>query len=49
MSGEREGRRKQMDTSVKNWTSRGMSPEKAKAKAKECAVRADRRDDKTRK
>jgi hypothetical protein len=48
MSGEREGRREQMDRFVSNMVRSGGDPEYAKRKARECAVRADRRDDKKR-
>ena len=46
MSGERDGRRDQINRIAKHMVQNGVDPKKAKAKAVECAVRADRRSDK---
>ena len=45
MSGERQGQRETMDRFVKQLVEYGNSPAYARKKAKECAIRADRRED----
>lgn len=46
MSGEKGGRRQQIDRMVQHMVQNGADIKKAKKKAVECAIRADRRDDK---
>lgn len=46
MSAEREGRREQMERTARDMIRRGAAPEYAKRKAREMAIRADRREDK---
>ena len=46
MSGEKDGRRKQIDRMVQHMVQNGSDVNKAKKKAVECAIRADRRSDK---
>ena len=46
MPGEKSGRREQINRMAKHMVQNGVDPKKAKAKAVECAIRADRRDDK---
>ena len=46
MSSEKQGRREQIDRMVQHMVQNGANASKAKKKAVECAVRADRRDDK---
>ena len=46
MSGEREGRRDQIERVARDMVRRGADPDYAKAKARDCAIRADRKDDK---
>jgi hypothetical protein len=49
MSGEKQGRREQIDRMTRHLVQNGgQSPEAAKAKATEAAIRADRRDEKKR-
>ena len=45
MGNEKQGRREQIDQMVRHMVQNGSDPKKAKKKAVECAVRADRRDD----
>lgn len=44
MSGEKTGRREQMNNFVSHLVKNGTDPKFAKAKAKECAKRADRKE-----
>jgi|TARA_Y100000296_G_scaffold20654_1_gene24527 hypothetical protein len=43
--GERQGQRETMDRFVKSLVKHGNSTEYAKKKARECAIRSDRRED----
>ena len=45
MSGEREGSREPRDRMVRHMVQNGSDREYAKQKARECAVRKDRRED----
>ena len=45
MSGEKPGRRDQIDRFVRDMVKRGNDPRYAERKARECALRADRRDE----
>ena len=45
MSGERKGRRDQMDKFVQKMTRQGFDRNYIKRKAVQCAIRADRKDD----
>ena len=45
MSGERQGQRETMDRFVQRLVEHGNSTEYAKKKARECAIRSDRRED----
>ncbi len=46
MSGEKGGRREQIDRMVRHMVQNGANQNKAKQKAVECALRGDRREDK---
>ena len=46
MSGEKGGRREQINRMAKHLVQNGVEPQKAKKKAVQCAVKADRRDEK---
>ena len=46
MSSEKQGRREQIDRMVRHMVQNGANQNKAKQKAVECALRADRREDK---
>ena len=45
MTGERQGQRENMERFVKRLVKHGNSTEYAKKKARECAIRSDRRED----
>lgn len=49
MKGERQGQRENIDRFVKRLVEHGNSPEYARKKARECAIRSDRREDSTKK
>ena len=44
MSGEKQGRRDQVQDTARRWTKNGMDPKAAQEKARECARTLDRRE-----